>query len=330
MLFFPCGGTLNLKKLKGKPLGRLSPKIQVWLENYNQTMENLRAEGFKPTPENTRKGLDELTRSLVTDGPIIPWIRDDHVDAPHRSIPVRIYHPKPDVKRPVLVYYHGGGHMAGSIAVYDLICRKLAKAADHIVVSVDYRLAPEHPYPAGVEDAYVVAISVWETLDRNNLEYLKQLSIAGDSGGGALCATVAHKSQYESRLHIQHQILIYPSLDYTMASPSIDINGTGYLLEKSKIQWYFDHYFQHHEDRRKASPLYMATTAQLPETLVITAGFDPLCDEGAAYVEIIQSKGVVVKHLHFENMIHAFINMENLAKETCRSVYQAIGTFLKT
>lgn len=309
-------------------MGRLSPEIETWLENYNRTMSDLLADGFKPTPENTRQGLADLTRSLVTHSPDISWVRDDHVDGPHHSIPVRIYHPDPDSRRPILIYYHGGGHMAGSIAVYDPICRKLAKAADHIVVSVAYRLAPEHPYPAGVEDAFEVARSIWGTLDRNKLRYLKELSIAGDSGGGALCATVAHGAQYDPELDIRRQILIYPSLDYTMASPSIEKNGTGYLLEKSKIRWYFDHYFQHHEDRRKASPLYMAATAQLPATLVITAGFDPLHDEGAAYAEKIRAKGIVVKHLEFGDMVHAFINMENLADEACRSVYQAVGTFL--
>lgn len=309
-------------------MGRLTLQIEAWLENYNHTMKELLADGFKPTPENSRKGLADLTRSLVTHCPNISWVRDDHVDAPRHQIPVRIYHPDPASRRPILIYYHGGGHMAGSITVYDPICRKLSRAANHIVVSVDYRLAPEQPYPAGVEDAYAVAEFIWNTLDRNNLRYLKRLSIAGDSGGGALCATVAHHAQYIPELGIQRQVLIYPSLDYTMAWPSMDINGTGYLLEKSKIEWYFDHYFQHHEDRRKASPLYMAVTAKLPETLVITAGFDPLRDEGAAYVDKLRKCGVVVKHLQFDDMIHAFINMEDLAKGACRSAYQAISTFL--
>lgn len=309
-------------------MGRLSSKIEAWLENYNRTMKDLVADGFKPTPENTRKGLADLTGSLVTHRTNIAWVRDDSLDAPDHLIPLRIYHPEPDARRPILIYYHGGGHMAGSIEVYDPICRNLASASNHIVVSVDYRLAPEHPYPAGVEDAYTVARSIWNTLDRNDLRYIKRLSIAGDSAGGALCATVAHRAQYDPGLKIRHQILIYPSLDYTMASPSIDINGVGYLLEKSKIQWYFDHYFQLHEDRRKASPLHMAATAQLPETLVITAGFDPLRDEGAAYVDKLQTHGAVVKHLQFDDMIHAFINLEDLAKEACSSVYQAINTFL--
>lgn len=309
-------------------MGRLSSKIEAWLENYNRTMEDLVAGGFEPTPENTRKGMADLTRSLVTHRTHIARVQNTRVQAPDHFIPIRIYHPEPDTSRPILIYYHGGGHMAGSIDVYDPICRNLASASNHIVVSVDYRLAPEHPYPAGVEDAYIVAESIWDILDRNDLKYLMRLSIAGDSGGGALCATVAHRAQYDSGLKIQRQILIYPSLDYTMASPSMDINGVGYLLEKSKIQWYFDHYFQHHEDRQKASPLHMAATAQLPETLVITAGFDPLCDDGAAYVNKLKAHGVVVKHLQFDDMIHAFLNLENLAREACRSLYQAIDGFL--
>ena len=306
----------------------VSSKLQGWLYNYNTFMKGLLETGFKQTPTNTREGLANLTMLLVTDRTEISLVQDDLVNAPDYAIPVRIYHPTPDASIPVLIYYHGGGHMAGSVAVYDPICRKIAHASEHIVVSVDYRLAPECPYPLGVKDAYNVVKNIWATLDGRDLKYQRHLSIAGDSAGGALCATVAHISQHDERIDIRRQALIYPSLDYTLTSDSIGENAEGYLLQKEKIIWYFDNYFQKGENRKSASPLYMEFTNQLPETLVITAEFCPLRNEGIAYVEKVKSTGLYVEHLHFDNMIHAFLNLENLVKDECETVYRRIGKFL--
>jgi acetyl esterase/lipase len=291
-------------------------------------MKELLETGPKQTPTNTREGLANLTLLLVTDSPKISWVQDDLVNAQDYAIPVRIYHPRPDASLPVLIYYHGGGHMAGSVTVYDPICRKIALATEHIVVSVDYRLAPECPYPLGVNDAYNVVKNIWATLDGQGLNYQRQLSIAGDSAGGALCATVAHNSQHDEGIDIRRQAMIYPSLDYTLTSDSIEENAEGYLLQKEKIIWYFDNYFQKGENRKNASPLYMEFTNQLPETLVITTEFCPLRDEGFAYVEKMKSTSLYVEHLHFDDMIHAFLNLESLVKDECETVYRKIGEFL--
>jgi acetyl esterase/lipase len=308
---------------------QVSPMLKPWLDQYNQLIHDLLAKGFKPTPINAREGLARLTYGLVTEIPEIGWVQDDLVHAPHYDVPVRIYHPAPESRLPVLMYYHGGGHMAGSITVYDPICRKLALSTQHIIISVDYRRAPECPYPAGVNDAVYAAKNVWSILNARDLNYHQSLSIAGDSAGGALCATVAHYSQYDAGLQILRQVLIYPSLDYTMNSDSIQENATGYLLEKKKIQWYFDNYFQNGENRKTVSPLYMEFTHRLPETFVVTAGFCPLRDEGLAYLDKVKSTGLQTKHLHFDDMIHAFMNMEDLVKEVCETVYRSIGAFLE-
>jgi acetyl esterase len=318
----------SVDDLTSEVMKHVAPTLQKWLDDFNQLLEDLLKQGFKQNPTNAREGLANLTRNLVTDIPKVAWVQDDVVNAPQYAIPVRIYHPTPDTSLPVLIYYHGGGHMAGSVTVYDPICRKLSLAANHIVVSVDYRLAPECPYPAAVIDACNVAKNIWPTLEGRNLMYLKQLSIAGDSGGGALCATVAHLLQHDAGIDIKRQTLIYPSLDYTMNTDSIDENATGYLLHKEKIIWYFDNYFQNYENRKAASPLYMEFSRKLPETLVITAQFCPLRDEGLAYVKKAQSAGIHAQNLHFDDMIHTFLNMEELAKEACQSVYQKIGEFL--
>ncbi len=309
-------------------MGSVSAHLIPWLAQFNHSKQEMVRAGFKPTPVNAREGLAGLTFGLVTDRPQVSWVQDDLVMATPYNVPVRIYHPDFNQRLPVLVFFHGGGHMAGSVSVYDIICRKLALASRHIVVSAEYRLAPECPYPAGVTDARNVVKNVYATLDGRSLAYDPRLSVAGDSGGGALCATVAHLTQYDAALNIQQQVLIYPSLDYTLQWPSIDENGIGYLLEKDKILWYFDNYFQPGENRKAASPLHMEFTRHLPETLVLTAGYCPLRDEGTAYAKKVQSTGVYTEHLHYDDMIHAFLNMENLVKETCKSAYRRIGEFL--
>ncbi|AZN36435.1 alpha/beta hydrolase [Iodobacter ciconiae] len=307
---------------------QLSPKISPWLASFNQQLSTMQANGYKPTCTNVREGLAYLTAAFVTDIPAIPWVQDDLVPSPRYKVPVRIYHPNPNRALPVLIYFHGGGHMAGSITVYDAICRKIAIAAQHIVVSADYRLAPECPYPAGADDAYTVVKNIWVVLDQRQLQYQRQLSIGGDSAGGALSATVASIVQFDPAIDIHAQLLIYPSLDYTLSAPSLDENNNGYLINKEKVTWYFNNYFQQNEDRKTASPLFAEFSAKLPPTLVISAEFCPLRDEGIAYLARLRKAGVASDHLHFADLPHAFLNLENLIKEECQRTYQNIGAWL--
>lgn len=307
---------------------KLSPKLEEWLRGYNKLVQKLLASGFKPTSTNAREGLANLTYTLVTKKPALRWVQDDLVEGGDFSVPVRIYHPQPEAKLPVLVYFHGGGHMAGSVSVYDPICRKIAKTAQHVVVAPDYRLAPECPYPAGINDGLTVIHNLWKTLAKREVNYLPELSMAGDSAGGAICATVSHTLQNILDIEINKQILIYPSLDYTMQAKSILQNGKGYLLEKDKIAWYFDNYFKGDEDRKNYSPLFMEFTKRLPETLVVTAEFCPLRDEGFAYLKELKEVGIAGTHLHYDDMIHAFMNMEDITPKQCKRLYAEMGDFL--
>ena len=307
---------------------QVSEKLQPWLENFNKQVAILVANGFKATATNAREGLANLTKGFVTSTPDIAWVADDLVLNTEYNVPVRIYHPAPDTALPVIIYFHGGGHMAGSVTVYDPICRKLANATNHIVVSVDYRLAPECRYPAGVNDAYAVAEGIWATLDARQIKFKDTLNLVGDSGGGALVASVCAKAQFDPQVTIAKQVMIYPSLDYTMQSESMEQNALGYLLQKGKIAWYFDNYFSDSDDRVKASPLHGEFSAGLPESLIFTAEFCPLRDESLSYLEKLATVGVKTKHIHFDDMIHTFMNMEDLVPEECDSVYQSIAEFL--
>jgi acetyl esterase/lipase len=304
------------------------PSLRLWLRTFHAGAASLLAMGFRQTPTNTREFLARLTAKYVTRIPELPCVLDDLIPAGNFRVPVRMYHPAPDEALPVLLFYHGGGHMCGSVTVYDPICRKLAATTKHVVVSADYRTAPENPYPAGVEDALAVARGITDLLTGRGINFKNELSIAGDSAGGALCATISGLMQFEPYARIRRQALIYPSLDYTMSLPSIGEKAEGYLLEKAKIAWYFDNYFPSTVNRRAASPLFGEFTDKLPETLVITAGFCPLRDEGVAYVRKVRETGVKARHLHFEDMIHAYLCMEDLVPDACRETYEAVGAFL--
>ena len=162
-----------------------------------------------------------------------------------------------------------------------------------------------------------------------DVAFTSELIIAGDSAGGSICTVLAMQNQIEKKVNINKQILIYPCVDYTMTMPSIIDNGKGYLLESEKIAWYFDHYFQQGENRKHYSPLHGLITAELPQTLIFTAEFDPLRDEALAYIEALEQAGVEVSHHHFDDMIHAFINIEDLVPEACRLLYQKAGQFIR-
>jgi acetyl esterase/lipase len=302
--------------------------LKPWLGQLNQLLAEQKAEGIEATPAMARDSLTGLTAAFVTRHPDIARVADMTIEAEGRSIPVRLYDPTPEHFKPVCLFFHGGGHMAGSIDVYDPIARKLAHYSGQLVVSVDYRLAPESPYPDGLDDCLAVTQALWRALDEQGCLTTRVLSIVGDSGGGTFAATVCARVAGDPSVGLARQILIYPSLDYTLSYPSIRINGEGYLLDASRIRWYFNHYFQHHEDRRTASPLMAPIPENMPATLVITAGFCPLRDEGIAYADALKAAGVTCEHHNFADMIHAYLNLENLVPNACDNTYHLIADFL--
>ncbi|WP_237067734.1 alpha/beta hydrolase [Microbulbifer guangxiensis] len=306
---------------------QLDPALAQWLETINEVVAKLKAAGFEPTPTNARESLANLTRGFVEAGPEMPAV-DTTVPGPRYAVPVRIYRPEENDGGPAIIYAHGGGHMAGSVSVYDPICRRIAQHCKRTVISVDYRLAPENPYPAGLEDLLTVVRGIGPALDRKGIEHGDRWILMGDSGGGALCASASTLLQHE-RHNIVAQVLVYPSLDYTMQLPSIDENGRGYLLEKEKIGWYFNNYFQGVENRRACSPLYAEFTANLPRTLMVTAEFCPLRDEGFAYVDKLKEAGVAAELLHFDQQIHAFLNLESMVAADCERFYRHTAEFVR-
>ncbi len=304
----------------------LDSRLAEWLGGYNELVADLDSMGFQHTPETMREGFARLNANLVKQRPEMALVKDIEIAGGEHKVPVRVYHAAPDQKLPVLIYLHGGGHMCGSVDVYDPICRQLALATSHVVVSVEYRLAPEYPYPRGLEDAALVIENIKDYLDPLNTTVEQGLALAGDSGGGAMASTLAHWFQQHGL--INKLVLIYPGLDYDMSHDSIHSNGQGYLLHTDRIAWYFDHYLQDNEDRQAVSPLAMAMSETYPQTLLVTAEFCPLRDEAYAYRDRLLEAGVSCDHLHYDDLIHAFLNLQDLVPDRCEHFYQQVASFL--
>lgn len=302
--------------------------LRDWLAVIDRMNRLVSERGDPRTCTTAREALELLTRTHVTAPPDIPLVLNDLVAGHDYSVPVRIYHPAPAEPLPVIVFVHGGGHVAGSVSVYDPIARRLADAARHVVVSVDYRLAPECPHPAGLNDVISVISGIRPVLARRSCRFDPHLALVGDSAGGALCASAAHRLQHQPDVGIDSQVLIYPSLDYTLSSPSTLHLAEGFLLERERIEWYFDQYFQHGEDRYAASPLFMPIDGHLPRTLVMTAEYCPLRDEGEAYAARLHQAGVDAGEVMCRGVIHAFLNLQSLLPAVCDQAYAGIDGFL--
>ncbi len=306
--------------------GVISPKLADFIAQVNIAAEQAKSTGILFSPSLVRGNLDKLV-DFIGPGPDLAYTSEDAFETSTHNIPVRVYSPAPDEALPVVMHFHGGGHMCGSIELYDTVSRKIAKAGHCIVIAVDYRLAPEHPYPAGIDDCQYALENYPAVL--GELKSNQQLMIIGDSAGGAICTTLASKNIDHETVNIAKQLLIYPSVDYTLSCPSIEENGTGFLLETNKVEWYFDNYFQHHEPRVNVSPLFMTMAESMPETLIINASCDPLRDEAFAYGQALKNLGVSVEQHTFDGMIHAYMLLDSLVTEECNKTYQMVGDFIQ-
>ena len=168
-----------------------TPILQQWLKQYNETLAHWHAQGNRLTPAIVRESMAAMTRTFVTDIQQVSFVRDDIIHNGDNQVPLRIYHPDQRSSLEVAVFFHGGGHMCGSVEVYDPICRKIARSANRVVIAVEYRLAPEHPYPAGIEDGAAVLDGRLDMLQRLGVNHLPSLALIGDSAGGAMSATLA-------------------------------------------------------------------------------------------------------------------------------------------
>lgn len=266
------------------------------------------------SPEAARAQYEEASVKLDIDPAPMDSIVEIALGRESRFVRTRLYTPRqtgPRTERadPLLVWLHGGGWTIGSLDSYDRTCRGLAAQAGCRVLSVDYRLAPEHPFPAAVEDA----MFVWETLQARTAEYgidPARIAIGGDSAGGNLSAVLCHEARKAGLPLPCFQLLIYPATDMTNSFRSRKTFGEGYLLEKAHMAWFRNAYIHNvADDDPRLSPLHYADFAGQPPAAVHTAGFDPLQDEGIAYADKLEAAGVPVVKRHYAGLVHGYFNM---------------------
>ncbi len=254
-------------------------------------------------------------------------IEDRRIPGPDGEIPIRLYYPAGGPPFAVLVYFHGGGWVIGDLNTHHGFCHALAKTSGCLVVSVDYRLAPEHRYPAAVEDAYAATVWVAENSDVIHSDP-DRLAVGGDSAGGHLAAVVALMARDREGPRIDLQVLIYPITDYNFNTPSYTENKEGYLLTRDLMKWFWNHFIDDEGEANHpyVSPLRAENLSDLPQALIVTAEYDPLRDEGEAYGQRLQEAGVTVTQSRYPGMIHAFIRMTARLDKAKEALDQVAGT----
>ncbi|MWV40266.1 alpha/beta hydrolase [Natrialba sp. INN-245] len=298
----------------------LHPDVREFLERY----ESIDAPPLSElAPADARRMIEQFRAPAE---PTVDLPTEDRtVDGPNGEIPIRIYEPETDdhhepnrtedgtsdaTGRPVVLYVHGGGWVIGSLETHDGTCRKLAADSGYPVVSVDYRLAPEHPFPAGLLDCYATLEWLAEAAPDFGGDP-DRIVLAGDSAGGNLAAATALLARDRGGPEAAYQLLIYPSTGDLESTDSDEGNAEGHFLTTDDIQWFSDHYFECEIDRGNvyAAPRRAADLSRLPPATVVTAGFDPLRDDGAAYADRLEAAGVPVTYRNYDDVIHGFFSM---------------------
>lgn len=289
-------------------------------------LELMVAKGVPPThmlaPQVARQFYVERRQATQAEPRAVAQVQALQAPGAGGPIALRLYRPAglPDAA-PVLVYFHGGGWTIGDLDTHDVLCRDLADEGRCAVVSVDYRLGPEHRFPAAVDDALAATRWVMAQAQAWGLD-ARRVAVGGDSAGGNLAAVVAlawRDAQEPVPLHFQ--LLIYPATDMRAVAPSHTTNGQGYLLTADTIAYFRSQYLgpAQYSDWR-ASPLLHDDLSGLPPALVLTAGFDPLRDEGRQYADALSASGTVSQYVCFERQIHGFITMGRVIDEANTAV----------
>jgi acetyl esterase len=276
------------------------------------------------TPAQARAAYRDRRSYLQPAPPEVASVRTFAIPGPGGDLPLRLYRPlgsATQARLPVLVYYHGGGWTIGDLDTHDTLCRELANGAGCAVVAVDYRMGPEHRFPAAVDDS--VAALRWVHANAGELKLdATRIAVGGDSAGGNLAAVVAIAARDGGGPALAFQLLIYPATDMRRIAKSHQTNGQGYLLTSDTIAYFRGHYVNDDRDDLdwRASPLLAQNLAGLPPAFVLTAGYDPLRDEGLQYAQRLTEAGSPASLVCFERMIHGFILMGQVLDEANTAV----------
>ena len=299
-------------------------RFLLWFVNNVQPLREVENKDIAKERRNT--GLASNLGKLLFDKKIKVYSVEDAV---FKGVPVRIYRNSKQANQKVILYFHGGGFVFYNIESHDYVTRRLCAMNDCIVISVDYRLAPEYSFPAAHEDAYKVISYVHEHAEKLMIDNNK-IIVAGDSAGGNLAACAAHHFKKNKEINIAAQVLIYPWIDGKIASDSIEKYQEGYLLTKKAMYWFQQQYTPKLEDRLnpEVSPIYHKEFKQLPPAFVLTAEYDPLKDEGKFYADTLKENGNVTIYKDYKHLVHGFFNLPILSEESMQAYYD-IQAFLR-
>lgn len=284
---------------------------------------------LKDTYQIERKMVN-MTHPLILKSLYKMW--DHKVVVSDHEIPVRVFMPREEGEYPLMIFFHGGGFVTGNIDSYSRVCTRMANMTKHIILSVDYRLAPEHPFPAGLEDCYAVVKEVIHDYGSFNRK-LNPVTLIGDSAGANLVAAVSLLAKERGEFEVDRQILLYPATysDHSDASPypSVKENGQDYLLTQKRMMDYIDLYVKDKKDLKNpyVAPILAEDLTNQPETLIITAEYDLLRDEGEDYGRRLKEAGNKVEVHRLADSIHGFIALMPIFPEV-RTCYKIINTFL--
>ena len=290
-----------------------------------EVMESVAALGLPAahtvSPAEARANAKKRPRAP---GPEVAKVEDRTIPGPDGDVPVRIYTPEGDGPFPILAWYHGGGWVVGDLESADASARSLCVGGGCVVVSVDYRLAPETKFPGPAEDCW--AATTWAVENASSINGdASRLAVGGDSSGGNLAAAMCLMAADRGGPGIALQVLVYPVTDADLNTVSYGENAEGYSLTKATMQWYWDHYLSGREDAANpyAAPLQAKSLAGQPPALVITAEYDPLRDEGEAYAQRLREAGVETTATRYDGMIHGFFGMGAVVDKGQQAVDEA-------
>ncbi len=288
------------------------PELHPQIQQVLNTMAEMNLRPIEAmTPAEAREQMEATAQSRKAEPLPVDRVEERMIPGPVRDIRLRLYRPKAAVSLPAIVYFHGGGHVIGSLDTHDLIARNLCAGAEALVVSVDYRMGPEHKFPAAVEDSFA-ALQWVHTNARGLAADPDRLGVHGDSAGANLAAVVALLARDAGAPRLRLQSLVYPVADYNLTGDSYEkyARGCG-LLTREAMVWFRDHYLQSPADADdwRASPIKAASFAGVAPAIIVTAECDVLHDEGERYAQALRRAGVPVEYKEYPGMIHGFFGM---------------------
>lgn len=312
-------------------MSSLHPKIKEFLDT-------LAAEGGKATELSTPRevrasALSKWRPEFLGNVPKSGSVKQRYFTGPHADLPINIYTPDGEGLFPAIVYFHGGGWVAGTIEMTEVQHQLVGEACGAVVVSVNYQKAPEHKFPIPFDDCYATLEWVWQNSDALNVDR-KKIGIAGESAGGNIAAGVALKSRDHNGPKIAFQILIYPVTDHKFDYPSMIDNAQGYALSTEAMKWYWNQYISNLDDLENpyCRPMAAKDFSNLPSTYLITADLDPLRDEGEELSKKLEIAGNTVIYKNHPSLIHGFLLMQGFlpeAQQAVKEIAEAVKEFLK-